>query len=140
MVCIYCGSPTQVTNSRRQRRSNNIWRRRTCTKCGAVFTTNEAADLTATFMVQDSQGGHKSQQLMRDKLFLSIYRSCEHRPTALADAASLTSTVISTVIQGQFGALIPKQRLTTVTYDTLKRFDPTAAVFYRAYFVSNNRA
>lgn len=74
---------------------------------------------------------------MRDKLFLSIYESCKHRPTALGDALELTNTIINAVSRESAGAIIPKHSLVAQTEVTLKRFDPTAAIFYKAYYAKS---
>ena len=101
MVCIYCGSPTQVINSRQQWRTNGVWRRRLCTVCKNVFTTTEAPDLSTTVMVEPKPGSASLHHFNRDRLFLSIYDSCKHRPTALKDASSLTATVIGKLLGSQ---------------------------------------
>jgi|SRR5688572_32409193 len=137
MVCIYCGSETRVVNSRKQRRSNNIWRRRVCTKCSAVFTTHEETDLSAVLVVQSKDRRH-NQKFLRDKLFLSVYESCKHRPSALIDAAELTDTIINALAKENSGAIIPQEKIVHATEKILKRFDATAAVFYHAYHAGSD--
>src|ERR1039458_7397730 len=98
MVCIYCRSKTQVTNSRHLIRSNGTWRRRTCTKCSALFTTNEIAQYNMLWAVRDPLSGNL-EPFERDKLFLSVHDSCGHRKSAISDAAGLTDTVIDKLIK-----------------------------------------
>jgi transcriptional repressor NrdR len=134
MVCIYCGKPTSVTNSRHLNRSNQIWRRRACGACGSVFTTFESADVSSTVMVTRTGSASRLEPLSRDKLFVSLYESCRHRPTALKDAEALTATVINKALkQLQNGTLI-KQDLQKIAQQTLKHFDSNAAVHYKAYY------
>src|SRR5687768_15140118 len=98
MVCIYCGSETQVINSRPQKRSNQIWRRRKCLQCSNIMTSHESFDLSASVRVELN-----SKTLLffqRDLLFVSIYESCKHRPEALAEASSLTQTIVAELLQG----------------------------------------
>ena len=130
MVCVYCAGPTRVTNSRLQRRINNIWRRRLCSHCAASFTTLEKADLSNSFMVQINTT--TLEPFLKEKLFLSIYRSCGHRSTAIRDAAALTDTVIANL---PFPAAqsIEAKDIARVTYKVLLRFDGIAATFYKAY-------
>lgn len=130
MVCIYCGAATRVVNSRLQKRSNNIWRRRVCEVCAATFTTHEKPNLVTSFMVSSSHST-KLQPFLRDKLFLSIYDSCRHRKTALQDAAELTETVIATL---QFPANhgISTTDIAMTTLAVLERFDKVAATLYKA--------
>lgn len=131
MVCIYCRGATQVINSRQQRRHNNIWRRRQCTVCKAIFTTHEQPDLAGGFMVKN-HASPRPRPFLRDKLFLSIHACCLHRPGALEEAAELTRTIIAK-LQTRPGALISQAEIVHVTTTVLQHFDPVAATFYKAY-------
>ena len=131
MVCIYCGGLTFVINSRHQRQSNNIWRRRQCRSCRAIFTTHEKPDLKTGLMVQSSNSPHL-QPFVRDKLFLSIYTSCSHRSNALDEASELTKTVIAKIGQPT-DAVIHTKTIAATAAAILERFDPVAATVYRAY-------
>lgn len=131
MVCVYCSSPTQVTNSRLQRRSNHIWRRRKCLACGSIFTTSEHPELTTAFMVAGAAG--KLKPFSRDQLFITIYQSCKHRPTAVGDATALTDTVLGHLLAGRHDGTIKRDTIVRITHQALKRFDLAAATFYAAY-------
>ena len=133
MVCIYCGSETSVTNSRLQKRRNSVWRRRKCLNpdCGAIFSTGEAADYEKTWVVQ-SPGGALSP-FLRDKLFVSIYKACQHRPSALEDAIGLTDTVMNAVLREARNGSLAAGKLTQAAYTVLKRFDQPAAISYQAF-------
>jgi transcriptional repressor NrdR len=133
MVCVYCSSDTQVTNSRHQRRANSVWRRRACKNCGAVFTTHESPNLEAAARVI-GKNGHL-YPFMRDKLFISLYESCRHRPTALEDATALTDTVVSQILkqQGSMG-VIDRDTIKSAAQQVLNRFDSVASTYYGAYF------
>jgi transcriptional repressor NrdR len=131
MVCVHCGAKTHVFNSRLQRRNNHVWRRRQCVKCGAVFTTQEVAQYGGSWTVQDASGAFRP--FSRDKLLLSLYKSCQHRSKALEDAAELTDTVIR-----RLSALAENGRLWSGTISqvvsvTLTRFDKAAGVHYQAF-------
>jgi transcriptional repressor NrdR len=131
MVCIYCGSPTKVTNSRPQKRLLQVWRRRACTQCGALFTTNEIVDLTTSLSVRLSGG--RPRPFSRDKLFVSILRSVGHRDEPLDDANGLTATIISKIIQSTTEAFVEPSQIIAIALDTLQRFDAAAAIQYKAY-------
>jgi transcriptional repressor NrdR len=131
MVCLYCGSPTEVKNSRQQRRGTYIWRRRKCKECGSIFTTRESTTLDEALMVETSSS--KLEPFNRDKLFLAIYASCRHRATNLVDATALTQTIIEQLIKTQHGGKISVDSIVHCTHIALSRFDPTAATFYAAY-------
>lgn len=133
MVCLYCSNKTQVTNSRLQKRSNEVWRRRQCAACGAIFSSLERAVYDSIFAVQVDAS--RIIPFSRDTLFLSIYDACRHRPEAISDAAALTDTVLGKLVamtRGTAGALM-RETITTITADTLQRFDSAAHVHYRAY-------
>lgn len=161
MVCIYCGSKTQVANSRHQKRVNQVWRRRECTRCHAVFTSLEAADYASSIVVRPTEptedphsrskaaAGAMSAKdrrtairaskhtpprpFNRDQLFASLLKCLGHRSTPVEDASALTSTVIAKLLaQGSKASISPAEIIIVAT-DTLKRFDKAAMVQYQAY-------
>lgn len=134
MVCIYCGHETQVTNSRHQKRVNQVWRRRKCVQCGAIFSTLEGANTSQALSVQQKNG---LEPFSRDTLFISVYDSLRHRNSALADATALTATIISTVTPLAENAVIDRDVLTTVATTVIERFDTVAATHYRAFHPVN---
>lgn len=131
MVCTYCGSPTQVTNSRLQKRANQIWRRRQCLNCGSNFTTHEIIDLGSTIAVHYSE--RKMRPFSRDLLFASIYESCKHRVEAIADASALTQTIVGLLLAHAPNGKLERDVIVTVTTTALERFDKVAATMYAAY-------
>ena len=135
MVCIYCGSRTQVINSRPQKRLNHIWRRRECTACRAVFTTSEIPDLLKSLLVK--QGKHL-KPFSRDKLFLSLYRSLQHRKQATNDASCLTDTVLSKIMPHIHNGVISNEQIVSVSLLVLKNFDKPAATHYLAFHPLDN--
>jgi transcriptional regulator NrdR family protein len=130
MVCIYCGSDTKVTNSRPQKRSNQIWRRRECLQCHAVFTTGEVAQYDSAWRVKDANGN--LQAFSRDKLFLSLHHVCQHRTTSLADAAGLTDTVIKKLAPHASDGIINRLNIIQAVQVSLNRFDQVASLQYQA--------
>lgn len=130
MVCILCGNETRVTNSRPQKRVNQIWRRRLCTSCGAIFTTEEAVKYEIAWLV-DTPEGLKS--FSRDKLFLSIHRSLQHRPTAIEDTAGIIDTVLYKLNGKVSGGKIHSRTISQVVQVALNRFDMPGSVHYQAY-------
>lgn len=131
MVCIYCESPSKVINSRLQKRLNQVWRRRQCLRCGNAFTTHEAVELGASLVIR-----HSSRQLVpfdKDILFISIYESCKHRPTAIQDAAALTQTIIAYIRKELVDGTVTREVIIKNALATLGHFDKTAATVYTAY-------
>lgn len=130
MVCYYCKEDTVVVNSRFQVKSNSVWRRRRCLKCGNVMTTSEQYDLSSLIMVEN-----KSKVLNpfnRDILFLSIYNCLSHLKQPLAISKSLTDTVLSRIVSEQNSSKIDTKFLISTTYTVLSRFDRLAADQYIA--------
>ena len=131
MVCIYCNAPTDVINSRLQRRINNTWRRRKCRSCSGTFTTHETADLSSAIAVRYS--ARKLQPFNRDRLFLSVYESSKHRPTAIADADGLVRTITTLILQQQAEGVISRDEIIVIAGAVLERFDKTTAAVYNAF-------
>jgi transcriptional repressor NrdR len=132
MVCIYCGAPTQVVNSRHQVRANHIWRRRKCTGCGEIFTTEEHAALHSSLMIE-SADRKKLLPFNRDQLFASVHDSCRHRPSSVDDASALTQTIVAQLVKLQQDGVLQLADIARATHVVLKRFDQTAAAVYAAY-------
>jgi transcriptional regulator NrdR family protein len=99
--------------------------------CGAVFSTGESADYEKTWVVQ--YPGGTLFPFLRDKLLLSIYKACQHRPSALEDAIGLTDTVMNAVRKDAREAFLPVGTLAKATHTVLKRFDQPAAISYQAF-------
>lgn len=69
----------------------------------------------------------------RDKLFLSIYESCKHRPSAMTDAQALTETIISKLLPQVQSATLPVGLIKEAASDTLNNFDRPAYIHYVAF-------
>lgn len=131
MVCIYCAGPTRVVNSRPQKRLHQVWRRRQCTQCQAVFTTNERVDLSTSLVVRHSDGS--MAPFSRDTLLISVYRAVGHRERPVEDAGALAATITAKLLHSGSEAAVSPKDIVQTAYETLKRFDEAAAVQYRAY-------
>lgn len=132
MVCIYCGAETRVINSRLQKRSNHIWRRRQCTKCQALFTTVEKADYTKSWIVKNQT--KDVGPFYQEKLLLSVWNSLKHRKTALTDAIELTNTLINSLNHKvSVDGTIQSKDIARSAQVALSRFDKAAGVSYAAY-------
>ena len=131
MVCYYCHSETQVTNSRYQKRANRVWRRRRCLQCGNIATTLESLDYASSLSFRGAEG--RLEPFLRDKLFMSLYASLQHRQTALRDATSLTDTVLAKLHVCMHDGAIDRLMLITHIIAVLRRFDKASAVHFDAY-------
>lgn len=130
MDCIYCGVKTKVSNSRKQKRTSQVWRRRTCPDCKAIFSTLEGVDLEKSLAV--GKNG-KIEPFSRDKLLLSVFSACGHRKDALESSVALTSTIIGKATSRHAGPTLERDEVVKIATETLKRFDRPAYVQYKAY-------
>jgi transcriptional regulator NrdR family protein len=135
MVCIYCGGSTSVVNSRHQKKQNAVWRRRQCDSCKAVFTTEETADYEKSWTVASMSG--TLSPFLRDKLLLSIYKSCQHRDTAMSDTIGLTDTAVSQLRSHVVDGALEAATIAAVVLAILENFDEAAATHYRAFHKAN---
>jgi len=127
MVCTYCGQPTKVTNSRLQKRNNQVWRRRQCTKCHSVFTTHEAVDLKTTVSV-DKNG--QTEPFLPDLLYTEVLLALQDRKDCYTASRELTDTIIrQLLVQLESPVLTPVQ-ISKVAVEVLRRFNKRAALRY----------
>jgi len=89
------------------------------------------ADYGAVWLVKGSSG--HLEPFSRDKLFLSLHNSCQHRPTALADAGALADTVINKLSSLSNNGVMAVQSITMTAKITLEHFDKPASVHYQAF-------
>ncbi len=133
MVCPYCSSKTQVTNTRARAKNTQVWRRRVCLKCHQIWTTTEILDLSTTHRVVGIK--NHLEPFSRDKLFISIKDACSHRKSALADATAITDTVLARILLLN-KAEITKIEIADIAKPIISRFDKIAGAVYAA--VANN--
>ena len=132
MVCAYCSGKTAVINSRIQKRSISVWRRRQCLVCGLVATSIEQYDLSSTIVVKKRSGA--SESFSRDKLLISVAKSTDHRQHSNQTASELTTTIISELKKKHipFNA-ISSQDISQMANLVLKRYDAASAVRYLSF-------
>jgi transcriptional regulator NrdR family protein len=129
MVCLYCGSQTKVTNSRLQKRSNQVWRRRECLVCHAVFTTHEAIELESTLSV--SQNGQFSP-FMPDLLLKELTEAMQDRKDVHTASREVLATVVAKLLALPQKPTFDPHDISKTTSVVLKRFDKQAHLRYVA--------
>lgn len=132
MVCYICSGETVVLNSRPQKRTNQVWRRRHCTLCDTLFTTTETIDYAKSLLVR-SGTNKRLVPFERDRLFLSLYKSLGHRASALTDAGGLCATIIAKVTPTATNNVVEAHRIAEITLVALNRFDKLASQHYAAF-------
>ncbi len=131
MVCPFCLSETEVINSRPQKRTNGVWRRRRCVSCNRIFTSVEKADLSASVRIQKRSGA--LEPLSEAKLTTSLYKTLDTHKNAMELALELSQTVILAVMRDVSRAIIPSEIIAKHVTIVLKRFDSAAAVRYQSF-------
>jgi len=129
MVCVFCGNETQVTNSRHQRRNNNVWRRRRCGACHSVFTTIESVDYASALRV-NVNGDFKP--FLSDLLYTEVLLTLSHRKMAYMDAREVTNTIIKNLLGLPSHPLFLPTDISRVTAQVLQKFDKRAWHRYAA--------
>ena len=130
MLCPYCNGKTEVVNSRHKHSTNQVWRRRSCRECLAVFTSFEVADLKNTLAIENK--GSLSP-FDADRLFISIYNCMRHRKVAHQDARALYETILNKLLTTSNDATISRDTVVNTSISVLRRFDQAASVQYAAY-------
>lgn len=132
MVCIYCGSNTNVTNSRLQKNCNQTWRRRKCDSCKAIATSIERFQLDNILIV--TKRSQRSEPFNEDKLLISILKAVSHLPEPINSARALTSTSIASFTKSKpLNPLISTKTIALHTAKVLKNFDAAASVKYLSF-------
>ena len=129
MVCIYCGGETKVTNSRLQRRNNQVWRRRECLACQSVFTTHESVELESALSV--SKDG-QSEPFLPDLLLKELMIALNHRKDVYVASREVLGTIVGKLLILPQKPLFKPADIAETTAKVLKRFDKRAYLRYVA--------
>ena len=129
MVCIYCGGKTKVTNSRYQRRSNQVWRRRQCLACGALFTTHEALELESALSVNR----HGRLEAFRPDLLLEeLHRAMHNQKDAHTASKEVLATIVRKLLDLPQKPVFVPTDISKAAAEIIKRFDKSAYLRYVA--------
>jgi transcriptional repressor NrdR len=129
MVCVYCGGETKVSNSRLQKRSNQVWRRRQCLVCGSVFTTHEVLELESALSVDK---GGQLEAFMPDLLLKELHSALRDRKDVYAASREVLATIIQTLLRLPQKPVFKPADISKTTAEVLKRFDKSAYLRYVA--------
>ncbi|HSW78451.1 MAG TPA: hypothetical protein VLF88_00320 [Candidatus Babeliales bacterium] len=129
MVCVYCGGETKVTNSRLQRRNNQVWRRRQCLTCRSVFTTHESVELESTLSVNKNG---QNVPFLPDLLLNQLMLALKHRKDVYTASREVLSTIERKLLSLPQKPLYQPKDISKVTSEVLKRFDRQAHLRYVA--------
>lgn len=128
MICINCSAKdTSVTNSRPRAKSASVWRRRRCSNCRVVFTTEERPLSIINERVYHENGLSESFSLSR--LTISINASFTHDVES-GRKCSLDLAENTALRLAASGNKLNTELIAATTHDTLKKFDQAAALQY----------
>lgn len=128
MICVNCfHSSTNVINSRPSKKLPTIWRRRQCSQCAHIFTTDEMPRFSDITVVA---ADNRRQEFNPGMLVVSIAHAFQHNPEAgLSAAWELTRTVFMKIFAKRT-LVITHEHLAHITYETLRSFDEVAGMQY----------
>ena len=133
MICLYCGGDTHVTNSRLQKRNNQVWRRRECLVCHAIFTTHESVELVSALSV-DKSG--QNQPFLPDLLLKELMLALSHRKDVYTASREVLGTIVRNLVALPQKPLYKPSDISKVTSKVLKHFDKQAHLRYLAEHTS----
>lgn len=129
MNCIYCGGETKVTNSRLQKKNNQVWRRRECLVCQSVFTTHETVELESALSVE--QDG-RNTPFLPDLLLKELMLALIDRKDVYTASREVLGTIVRQLLALPQKPLYKPRDISNVTAGILKRFDRRAYLRYVA--------
>ena len=129
MVCPYCDGETKVVNSRRQARNNQVWRRRQCLACQAVFTTHEQIELESALLVEKNG---RSEPFLPDLLLNELMLALRHRQDVYTASREVMATIVRRLLALPQKPVFKPGDISSVASEVLKRFDRRAYLRYSA--------
>ncbi|HZP55314.1 MAG TPA: hypothetical protein VFB03_00915 [Candidatus Saccharimonadales bacterium] len=112
-----------------QKRSNQVWRRRQCKACRAVFTTHEGIELPSALLVV-YRGS--TEPFLPDKLYTEVLLALQDRKDPYIAAREVTDTVINSLLKLPEKPAYKTHKISKETAKVLKRFDHRAWLRYVA--------
>lgn len=109
-------------------RNNNVWRRRRCLSCGAVFTSVEAPDLASSLSV-NRLGVYEPFSV--DLLYTELLLALQDRKDCYSAARELSNSVIRNLVKEEGASFTPPQ-ISQTSAKVLKRFNRRAYQRYAA--------
>jgi len=126
MRCPYCThSESQVKDSRPNDIDGTIRRRRTCSECGARFTTLERVQLRD---ISVRKTGGELQPFDRDKLSYSIRVACRKRNITEKQIENIVTSIQRRLETETADDIVPSETIGTMVMESLMALDPIAFV------------
>jgi len=131
MRCPFCGAPdTQVKDSRPTEENSAIRRRRSCTNCGARFTTFERVQLRELVVVKRDG---KREPLEREKLLRSMTIALRKRPVTPERIEMVVNGIIRR-LESSGESEVASQTVGEMVMDALASLDQVAYVRFASVY------
>ena len=118
-----------MTNSRLQKRNNQVWRRRQCLACQSVFTTHETVELESAISVERDG---KPTPFLPDLLLKELMMALKDRKDVYTASREVLGTIVRKLLSLPQKPLFKPEDISKTTADVLKRFDRRAYLRYQA--------
>lgn len=118
-----------MTNSRLQKRNNQVWRRRECLVCHAVFTSHEVYELESALSVE--RNGQISP-FLPDLLLKELMTALQDRKDAYTASREVLGTIVAKLLTLPQKPVFSPADITKAVSEVLKRFDKRAHLRYVA--------
>lgn len=131
MHCPFCNNEnTRVTDSRHNRETNAVRRRRACESCGRRFTTYERVEALLPVVVKRDD---RREPFERDKIRSGVARACEKRPVPTDHIEALVDEVERT-FAGRGEREVDSTVIGEVVMQALKDLDGVAYVRFASVY------
>lgn len=131
MRCPFCGSEdTAVRDSRPAEDNTVVRRRRSCTHCGARFTTFERVQLREITVVKRDG---KRMPFVRDKLDRSLQIALRKRPYETEQIDQLVSGIVRR-LESSGDTEVTSEAIGGLVMEALAELDPVAYVRYASVY------
>ncbi|MEK9922424.1 MAG: transcriptional regulator NrdR [Planctomycetaceae bacterium] len=131
MRCPFCSHPdTQVKDSRPTEDNSAIRRRRSCTECGARFTTFERVHLRELTIIKSSG---RRETFDRDKIERSIRIALRKRPVEEERVARVVTSMVRR-LETMGETEIPAATVGEVVMEALRSLDSVAYVRFASVY------
>jgi transcriptional repressor NrdR len=131
MRCPFCSHPdTQVKDSRPTEDNSAIRRRRSCTECGARFTTFERVHLRELTIIKSSG---RRETFDRDKIERSIRIALRKRPVEEERVARVVTSMVRR-LETMGETEIPAVTVGEVVMEALRSLDSVAYVRFASVY------
>jgi transcriptional regulator NrdR family protein len=118
-----------VTNSRLQKRNNQVWRRRECLKCGSILTTHESIELKSALSVERND---QNTAFLPDLLLKELMLALQDRKDVYTASREILGTIVRKLLSLPQKPLFQPADISHATAEVLKRFDKQAYLRYVA--------